>query len=211
MSINLVDDRKLTTEEAMMRDSDKLRMGMKIRTLRARRGMTQKELADAAGLGESALRSYELGARYPKEKHLESLAKALKVRPEAFEVYGIENELQFIHMLFNFEQTFKLEPDREGSPSLRSYGYGMVPKALMDWGKKFAQLEEGEISREEYEDWKDTYNPTILTSWLGEENPDPYTGKALAGEEREGAVHAVEMMPETLQDELMRAHRAGKI
>lgn len=195
----------------MMRDSDKLRMGMKIRTLRARRGMTQKELADAAGLGESALRSYELGARYPKEKHLESLAKALKVRPEAFEVYGIENELQFIHMLFNFEQTFKLEPDREGSPSLRSYGYGMVPKALMDWGKKFAQLEEGEISREEYEDWKDTYNPTILTSWLGEEIPDPYTGKALAGEEREGAVHAVAMMPETLQDELMRAHRAGKI
>ena len=145
----------------MMRDSDKLRMGMKIRTLRARRGMTQKELADAAGLGESALRSYELGARYPKRKHLESLAKALKVRPEAFEVYGIENELQFIHMLFNFEQTFKLEPDREGSPSLRSYGCGMVPKALMDWGKKLAQLEEGEITHEEYEDWKDTYNPAI--------------------------------------------------
>ena len=164
-----------------------------------------------AGLGESALRSYELGARYPKEKHLESLAKALKVRPEAFEVYGVENELQFIHMLFNFEQSFKLEPNGEGSPSLRAYGYGMVPKALMDWGRKFAQLEEGKISREEYEDWKDTYNPTILNNWMGEEIPDPYTGKTLAGEEREGAVHAVEMMPESLQNELDRAHRAGKI
>lgn len=44
---------------------------------------------------------------------------------------------------------------------MRAYGYGMVPKALMDWGRKLTQLEEGEISREEYEDWKDTYNPTI--------------------------------------------------
>ena len=46
---------------------------------------------------------------------------------------------------------------------------------------------------------------------MGEEIPDPYTGKTLAGEEREGAVHAVEMMPESLQNELDRAHRAGKI
>ncbi len=206
-----MNDGELTTKEAMMRNSDKLRMGMKIRALRERRGMTQKDLAKVAGLGESALRSYELGARYPKEKHLESLAKALKVRPEAFEVYGVENELQFIHMLFNFEQSFKLEPNGEGSPSLRAYGYGMVPKALMDWGRKFAQLEEGKISREEYEDWKDTYNPTILNNWMGEEIPDPYTGKTLAGEEREGAVHAVEMMPESLQNELDRAHRAEKI
>ena len=114
-------------------------------------------------------------------------------------------------MLFNFEQSFKLEPNGEGSPSLRAYGCGMVPKALMDWGRKFAQLEEGKISREEYEDWKDTYNPTILNNWMGEEIPDPYTGKTLAGEEREGAVHAVEMMPESLQNELDRAHRAGKI
>lgn len=62
-------------------------------------------------------------------------------------------------MLFNFEQTFKLEPNREGVPGLRVYGYGMVPKALMDWGRKLAQFEKGEISREEYEDWKDTYKP----------------------------------------------------
>ena len=41
-------------------------MGRSIRTLRERRNLTQKELAELSGLSESSLRSYELGARYPK-------------------------------------------------------------------------------------------------------------------------------------------------
>ena len=42
-----------------------LAMGRSIRTLRKRRNLTQKELAQLSGLSESSLRSYELGARYP--------------------------------------------------------------------------------------------------------------------------------------------------
>ena len=76
------------SKEAEMRDLDKHRMGELIRRLRERRGMTQRELAQAAGIGESALRSYELGVRYPKERYLAPLAQALGVRPEVFEVMG---------------------------------------------------------------------------------------------------------------------------
>ena len=43
--------------------------------------MTQRELANAAGLGESALRSYELGERSPKQNTLERIAETLDVAP----------------------------------------------------------------------------------------------------------------------------------
>ena len=43
-------------------------LGKSIRNVRMRRNMTQRELANAIeGIGESALRSYELGERSPKQ------------------------------------------------------------------------------------------------------------------------------------------------
>ena len=46
-------------------------LGKSIRNVRMRRNMTQRELANAIeGIGESALRSYELGERSPKQDAL---------------------------------------------------------------------------------------------------------------------------------------------
>ena len=161
-----------------MRDLDKRRMGDLIRRLRERRGMTQRELAQAAGLGESALRSYELGARYPKERHFEPLAKALRVRPEVFEVYGIETELQLIHAMFHFEDRFDIHPSKDGKPSIEAKGPGILPTAFKAWGEMYRLLESGKITKQEYEEWKDTYNPAIRIDEDGvKEIPDIYTGK----------------------------------
>lgn len=66
-------------------------LGKSIRNVRMRRNMTQRELANAIeGIGESALRSYELGERSPKQDALERIAKALDVAPACFDTYGIE-------------------------------------------------------------------------------------------------------------------------
>lgn len=47
-------------------------LGKSIRKIRMRRNMTQRELANAIdGISESALRSYELGERCPKQNTLE--------------------------------------------------------------------------------------------------------------------------------------------
>ena len=54
----------------------------KIKKLREKRQLTQKQLAELSGISESALRSYELGDRKPKKEVLEHIAKALRVRPE---------------------------------------------------------------------------------------------------------------------------------
>ena len=53
--------------------------GSRIRELRTRRGLLQRELAEMAGVTESAVRNYELGLRTPRPQHLEALARALGV------------------------------------------------------------------------------------------------------------------------------------
>lgn len=75
-------------------------LGKSIRRIRMRRNMTQRELANAAGLGESAFRSYELGERSPKQNTLERIAKALDVAPACFDTYGIEHYDELMHFSF---------------------------------------------------------------------------------------------------------------
>ncbi len=177
-----------------MEDLDRRLMGRRIRDLRQRRGLTQRELAELSGLSESALRSYELGDRFPKERHLDRIARALRVRPEVFEDHDITNVDQVIHALFNLEEQFGLVPNGEGEPAGLTVEMTSVDltKALRDWGRRREQLDAGEMTLDEYRDWKDTYLPRILIDPVtGEEIDDPYTGRRLEGVEREGARRAV--------------------
>lgn len=136
-------------------------LGRKIFELRQRRHMTQKQLAEAAGMSESALRSYELGDRNPKDKHLGRIALALNVRPEAFACREAMTNLQAIHLLFGMEDQFGIAPTDTAGCTLDSSN-ATIKKALRDWSKKHAELENGEITSEEYADWKDTYSPSTV-------------------------------------------------
>ena len=176
---------------------DRRLMGRRIRDLRQRRSLTQRELAELSGLSESALRSYELGDRFPKERHLDRIARALRVRPEVFEDHDITTVDQVIHALFNLEEQFGLVPNGEGMPVGLTVEMTSVDltKALRDWGRRREQLDAGEMTPDEYRDWKDTYLPRILIDPVtGEEIDDPYTGRRLEGVEREGARRAVRTM-----------------
>lgn len=176
-----------------MGEFDKKILGRRILKLRQRKGLTQKHLAEMAGLSESALRSYELGDRNPKEKHLEKIARALQVRPEIFDDHKIVTNMQVIHVLFNLEDQFDIVPDTENEGSLMALPSNpTLHKALKDWGKAHHQLEAGEISKEEYTAWKDTYTPNIWISAIsGNEIDDPYTGQRLQGDYREGAFRTI--------------------
>lgn len=131
--------------------------GGRIRLLRIRRGLTQKQLADAAGVGESALRSYELGARYPKQRQIESIARALKIRPEAIQCQAVFKPLELLYLLFRYEKLFDLLPSEDGAAAVESRDFGVLQKGLSDWGKKKRELDAGDITADEYEDWKDSY------------------------------------------------------
>lgn len=128
-------------------------LGKSIRNVRMRRNMTQRELANAIeGIGESALRSYELGERSPKQDALERIAKALDVAPACFDTYGIERYDELVHALFLLEDRFGIEPYADGSIRFTDEAIQSCVCTWRDW-KEF--LEEGKITREEYEDRKD--------------------------------------------------------
>lgn len=129
-------------------------LGKSIRRIRMRRNMTQRELANAAGLGESALRSYELGERSPKQNTLERIAKALDVAPACFDTYGIEQYDELMHALFLSEEAFSIKPCADGSIRFTDE---TIQSCVCTWWSWKEFLKEGKITREEYENRKDSF------------------------------------------------------
>ena len=115
-------------------------LGKSIRNVRMRRNMTQRELANAIeGIGESALRSYELGERSPKQDALERIAKALDVAPACFDTYGIERYDELVHALFLLEDRFGIEPCADGSirQSSHVFAHGVIGRS--SWRREKSQ------------------------------------------------------------------------
>ena len=131
-----------------------LAMGRSIRTLRKRRNLTQKELAQLSGLSESSLRSYELGARCPKADGRARIAKALAVPLECFDTCNITTELELLHALFRAEDQFGIVINCYGEVVA---GSKKMEEAMDKWFQMSLKLKKNEITEEQYQDWKDTY------------------------------------------------------
>lgn len=130
-------------------------LGKSIREIRLRRGLTQREVSEAiGGISESALRSYELGERRPKQNTLERMAETLDVAPACFDTYGIERYDELVHALFLLEDRFGIEPCADGSIRFTDEAIQSCVCTWRDW-KEF--LEKGKITREEYENRKDSF------------------------------------------------------
>ena len=59
-------------------------IGEKIRLLRKDRGMTQKQLAERAGVAEISIRNYENNKRQPRMEQLSRIAHVLQINFESF-------------------------------------------------------------------------------------------------------------------------------
>lgn len=130
-------------------------LGKSIREIRLRRGLTRREVSEAiGGISESALRSYELGERRPKQNTLERIAETLDVAPACFDTYGIERYDELVHALFLLEDRFGIEPCADGSIRFTDEAIQSCVCTWRDW-KEF--LEKGKITREEYENRKDSF------------------------------------------------------
>lgn len=130
-------------------------LGKSIREIRLRRGLTQREVSEAiGGISESTLRSYELGERRPKQNTLERIAETLDVAPACFDTYGIERYDELVHALFLLEDRFGIEPCADGSIRFTDEAIQSCVCTWRDW-KEF--LKEGKITREEYENRKDSF------------------------------------------------------
>ena len=136
--------------------------GRRIRACRKTAGLTQKQLAEAVGLTESAVRNYELDIRTPKNDQIKAMAKAMKVAPAALAEFRVASAREVLEVLFRLEDTLGFMPDEHAD----KMGIGIDPHAklapkmdvaLKAWKSMRDKLEAGEVSQAEYDAWKASF------------------------------------------------------
>ena len=142
-------------------------IGERIHFFRTLRGMTQKYLGMAVGFPEKTadvrMAQYESGTRTPKADLTSTLAHTLDVSPQALDVPDIDSDIGLMHTLFALEDLRGLKiSEADGEICLRldkSRGrtYDDMMKMLTAWREQAAKLEAGEITKEEYDQWRYHY------------------------------------------------------
>ena len=130
-------------------------IGERIRFFRNLRGMTQKWLGQAVGFPQKTadirMAQYESGSRTPKEDLVKTLAGVLEVSPLALRIPDIDSELGFIHTLFAVEDLYGVRVEKNENED-RS-----VFQMLAAWAEQAEKYRSGEISKEQYDEWRYTY------------------------------------------------------
>lgn len=141
--------------------------GERIRFIRNLRGMTQKFLGLKVGFSDRTadirIAQYESGSRTPKADLIEKIADTLDVSAEALNVPDIDSYTGLMHTLFAIEDLYGLKIDtldgeicirvnrQNGSMSNKMTGL------LEPWNEMAQKYRNGEITREEYDDWRYRY------------------------------------------------------
>ena len=148
-------------------------IGKRIRFFRNRKGMTQKQLGELLGfLGKTSdvrMAQYESESRTPKQDLVKEMAHLLYVSPRAITVPEIDSYIGLMHTLFALEDMYGLKiGEIDGEVCLRlDKSAGTTYTTMFDmfhaWQEQAARLEQGEITKEEYDQWRYKY-PELDTS-----------------------------------------------
>ena len=106
------------------------------------KGLKQKELGEMVGfMGKTSdvrIAQYETEARTPKDDLIKQLADIFGVTPRAITVPNIDSYLGLMHTFFALED---------------EYGF----KISTDWLTQYSKLKQGELSQDEYDNWRYNY------------------------------------------------------
>ena len=148
-------------------------IGKRIRFFRNRKGMTQKQLGEILGfLGKTSdvrMAQYETEARTPKHDLVKEMAGIFDISTHALTVPDIDTYIGLMHTLFALEDMYGLKiGEIDGEICLRldksDYStYTSMFDMFHAWQEQAAKLKQGEISREEYDQWRYKY-PELDTS-----------------------------------------------
>lgn len=129
--------------------------GKKLKQIRLFRKLTQKELAIMSGLTDAAIRNYELGNRSPNIEQLRKIADALECDISALINHEPNSILEIMHIIFEYEKDIKFRPlaDDGEITGLLSNNVDFN-NFLIEWNEMRKKHYNGEISDEEFEDWK---------------------------------------------------------
>ena len=146
-------------------------IGERIHFFRSKRGMTQKYVGTQIGFDEKSddvrMAQYESENRVPKDNLVQAMAELFDVKSDALKVPNIDSYNGLIHTLFAIEDRYglKVEKAEDGQPQLyldiRNFPDSMkLYDILMDWADKSEALRSGQITQDEYDDWRYHY-PTV--------------------------------------------------
>ena len=136
-------------------------IGKRIRFFRKRAGMTQRELGLSVGFmpvsADVRIAQYENGSRTPKADLRLLLADALGVSSAALEYPEIETESDMMQTLFALEDYCGLTIAESEAGYYLEFPYNgdlLWQLGMDEWKNKQKRLRTGEITKEEYDDWR---------------------------------------------------------
>ena len=144
--------------------------GKRIKLIRQLRCLTQRELGEQLGFSGKAadirIAQYESETRKPKDKIAEAMAFRLDVPTEALDIPNISSKYGVIHTLFALEDEEGFMIDNiDGIPCIRLdrehdkfLSYFQI---LNSWSEQHQKLLNGEITKEEYDEWRYSYPASV--------------------------------------------------
>ena len=129
-------------------------IGQRIKYFRNRIGMTQKQLGEHLGfMGKTSdvrMAQYESEARVPKIDLVKQMSQIFDINTHALTVPDIDTHIGLMHTLFALEPHICLDPSISAPGS-------SVDEMLRSWMEQADKLKNGEISKEEYDEWRYKY------------------------------------------------------
>jgi transcriptional regulator with XRE-family HTH domain len=142
-------------------------IGERIRFFRNLHGMTQKYLGTVVGFPEKTadirMAQYESGSRTPKEELTNELAELFGISASALNVPDIESYNGLMHTLFALEDLYGIKVSEiNGEICLAldkdtGSNYITMFEIFSAWKEQAEKLKNGEISKEEYDNWRYNY------------------------------------------------------
>ena len=142
-------------------------IGERIRFFRNLKGMTQKYLGVKLGFPEKTadirMAQYESGSRTPKEELTNELAELFGISASALNVPDIESYNGLMHTLFALEDLYGIKvAEINGEVCLTldkdtGGNYITMFEMFSAWKDQAEKLKNGEISKEEYDNWRYNY------------------------------------------------------
>lgn len=143
-------------------------IGDRIKRVRNFRKMTMKELGMAVGFDESSadvrIAQYENNSRKPKEELLRKIAEALNVSYHYLALSEPSCAADVMYTLFEVDELYSsvhlpnvvddTDPDYPENRVGVCFNALILQGFLKEWQLRKAQLHNGEITKEEYMEWK---------------------------------------------------------
>lgn len=142
-------------------------VGDRIKRIRNLRGLTLKELGTAVGFDDKSadvrIAQYESGTRTPKEDILQKIANVLDVNYRALYEPSLYAAEDVMYTLFELDEHYAMQvhdvvddsdPQFPSKRKAVSFGRKLLDDFLEEWQLRKQELANGEITKEEYTEWK---------------------------------------------------------